>query len=111
MLAYTYIEKGKFALVEKPKPALIEPTDAIVTVVALYDQSQVLPLPDMYGKNLTFKTGGVDGCDCEEVLRLIEEGRIDTTPLITHRFPLSEIEEAYRIFENKLDGVIKVAII
>ncbi len=35
----------------------------------------------------------------------------DTTPLITHRFPLSEIEEAYRIFENKLDGVIKVAII
>ena len=60
---------------------------------------------------LTFKTGGVDGCDCEEVLRLIEEGRIDTTPLITHRFPLSEIEEAYRIFENKLDGVIKVAII
>ena len=111
MLAYTYIEKGKFALVEKSKPTLIEPTDAIVTVVALYDQPQVLPLPDMYGKNLTFKTGGVDGCDCEEVLRLIEEGRIDTTPLITHRFPLSEIEEAYRIFENKLDGVIKVAIV
>ena len=26
MLAYTYIEKGKFALVEKPKPVLIEPT-------------------------------------------------------------------------------------
>ena len=85
--------------------------NAIVTVVALYDQPQVLPLPDMYGKNLTFKTGGVDGCDCEEVLRLIEEGRIDTTPLITHRFPLSEIDEAYRIFEHKLDGVIKVAII
>ena len=84
--------------------------NAIVTVVALYDQPQVLPLPDMYGKNLTFKTGGVDGCDCEEVLRLIEAGKIDTTPLITHRFPLSEIEEAYRIFENKLDGVIKVAV-
>ena len=58
MLAYTYIEKGKFALVEKPKPVLIV-----------------------------------------------------TTPLITHRFQLSEIEEAYRIFEHKLDGVIKVAII
>ena len=26
MLAYTYIEKGKFALVEKPKPTLLEPT-------------------------------------------------------------------------------------
>ena len=84
--------------------------NAIVTVVALYDRPQVLPLPDMYGKNLTFKTGGVDGCDCAEVLRLIEEGKIDATPLITHRFPLNEIEEAYRIFENKLEGVMKVAV-
>ena len=32
MLAYTYIEKGKFALVEKPKPVIIAPTDAIVRV-------------------------------------------------------------------------------
>ena len=70
----------------------------------------MLPLPQMYGKNLTFKTGGVDGCDCEEVLKLIAEGKIDTTPLITHTFPLDQIEEAYRIFENKEDGVIKVAI-
>lgn len=84
--------------------------NAIVTVVALYNEAQTLPLPDMYGKNLTFKTGGVDGCDCEEVLQLIEEGKIDTTPLITHRFPLSRIAEAYNLFENKEDGVIKVAI-
>lgn len=84
--------------------------NAIVTVVALYNEAQTLPLPDMYGKNLTFKTGSVDGCDCEEVLKLIEEGKIDTTPLITHRFPLSRIAEAYSLFENKEDGVIKVAI-
>lgn len=37
--------------------------NATVVIVALYDRPQVLPLPDMYGKNLTFKTGGVDGCD------------------------------------------------
>lgn len=84
--------------------------NAIVTVVALYNEAQTLPLPDMYGKNLTFKMGGVDGCDCEEVLQLIKEGKIDTTPLITHRFPLSRIAEAYSLFENKEDGVIKVAI-
>lgn len=84
--------------------------NAIVTVVALYDEPQTLPLPDMYGKNLTFKTGGVDGCDCEEVLQLIAEGRIDTTPLITHRFHLSRIDEAYDLFERKADGVFKVAI-
>lgn len=84
--------------------------NAIVTVVALYDKPQVLPLPDMYGKNLTFKTGGVDGCDCDEILRLISEGKIDTTPLITHIFPFSKIEEAYDLFENRRDNVIKVAI-
>lgn len=84
--------------------------NAIVTVVALYDRPQLLPLPNMYGKNLTFKTGGVDGCDCEAILKLIEEGKIDTTPLITHTLPLNQIEEAYQIFEEKKDGVIKVAV-
>lgn len=84
--------------------------NGVVTIVALYDEPQMLPLPEMYGKNLTFKTGGVDGCDCEEILHLIEEGKIDTTPLITHRFPLSDIEKAYEVFEKRLDGVIKVAI-
>ena len=72
---------------------------------------QALPLPEMYGKNLTFKTGGVDGCDCAEILSLIEQDKIDTTPLITHRYKLEDIEEAYHIFENKLDGVIKVAVV
>ena len=84
--------------------------NAVVTIVALYDGPQVLPLPDMYGKNLTFKTGGVDGCHCAETLRLIAEGRIDTTPLITHRFPLNDIARAYSLFESRADGVIKVAI-
>ena len=84
--------------------------NAIVTVVALYDKAQVLPLPDMYGKNLTFKTGGVDGCNCEETLRLIAEGKLDTEPLITHTYPLSRIEEAYELFENRRDNVIKVAV-
>lgn len=84
--------------------------NAIVTIVALYDKPQTLPLPDMYGKNLIFNTGGVDGCDCEEILQLIADGKIDTTPLITHTYPLKEIEEAYRLFESRADGVMKVAI-
>ena len=84
--------------------------NAVVTVVALYDGPQVLPLPDMYGKNLTFKTGGVDGCNCGETLALIAEGKLDTVPLITHTYPLSRIEEAYDLFEHRRDSVIKVAI-
>lgn len=70
----------------------------------------MIPLPDMYGKNLTFKTGGVDGCDCEGILKLIEEGKIDTTPLITHRYSLADISEAYDLFENRKDNVIKTVV-
>lgn len=84
--------------------------NAVVTVVALYDTPQILPLPDMYGKNLTFQTGGVDGCRCGEILTLIQAGEIDTTPLITHTYSLQNIDEAYRLFELRQDGVIKIAI-
>ena len=84
--------------------------NAVVTVVALYDGPQVLPLPEMYGKNLTFKTGGVDGCDGREILDLIAAGKLDTTPLITHTFPLADIEAAYDLFAHRRDGVMKVAI-
>ncbi len=39
----------------------------------------------MYGKNLTFKTDGVDGCQCTRIFELIEQGKIDTPALITHK--------------------------
>lgn len=84
--------------------------NAIVTIVALYEKEQILPLPWMYGKNLTFKTGGVDACDCDKIMQLISEGKIDTTRLITHRYPLSRIQEAYTLFANRTDNVIKTAI-
>ena len=45
------------------------------------------------------------------LLRAVESGRFDPTPLLTHRFPLADIGEAYRIFSNRLDGVLKVAIV
>ena len=64
----------------------------------------------MYGKNLTFKTGGVDVCDWDKIMQLISEGKIDTTHLITHRYPLSRIQEAYDLFAKREDGVIKTAI-
>ncbi len=84
--------------------------NAVVTVVALYDRPQLLPLPDMYGKNLTFKTGGVDGCNCAQTLDLIAAGKLDTTPIITHTYPLKDIDAAYQLFESRREGVIKVAI-
>ena len=84
--------------------------NAVVTIVALYNGSQILPLPEMYGKNLTFKTGGVDGCDCGEILELISQGKLDTEPLITHTYQLKDIAASYVLFENRGVCVMKVAI-
>lgn len=46
----------------------------------------------------------------ELFVEIIAEGKLDTEPLITHTYPLSQIDEAYELFENKRDGVIKVAV-
>jgi alcohol dehydrogenase len=46
----------------------------------------------------------------ERLMRMVETGRFDPTPLITHRFGLDEITEAYDLFSNRRDGVLKVAI-
>ena len=84
--------------------------NAVVGVVAMYEENLTLPLPEMYGKNLTFKTGGVDAVHCEKLVNLIKEKKISTDFLITQRFKLSEIQEAYKLFEQKPDGCLKVVI-
>ena len=84
--------------------------NAIVGVVAMYEENQILPLPEMYGKNLTFKTGGVDAVHCKKLLEMISKGIINTDFLITHTFQLDEIEKAYKFFEAKSDNCLKTAI-
>ena len=81
--------------------------NAVVVLVALYPEAQSLPLHLMYGKNLTFKTGGVDASQCDDIMKLVEAGKLDTSCLITHRAPLNDVLEGYRIFENKEDGCMK----
>jgi threonine dehydrogenase-like Zn-dependent dehydrogenase len=44
------------------------------------------------------------------LMEVVRRGRVDFTPLLTHRFSLTEIAQAYQLFGERLDGVIKVAI-
>lgn len=82
----------------------------VVVLSAMYEGPQTLPLHQMYGKNLVFKTGGVDACNMGETMRLVQEGRIDTSCLISARYPLNDIVEAYRSFEAHEDGCLKLVI-
>ncbi|WP_437207202.1 NAD(P)-dependent alcohol dehydrogenase [Planctomicrobium sp. SH664] len=44
------------------------------------------------------------------LMNVLESGRADLLPLVTHRFTLDQIEEAYDLFANQRDGVLKIAI-
>jgi alcohol dehydrogenase len=44
------------------------------------------------------------------LMDIVSSGRIDLTPLVTHRFKLDQIEAAYDLFAHQRDGVLKVAI-
>jgi threonine dehydrogenase-like Zn-dependent dehydrogenase len=44
------------------------------------------------------------------LMSVIEAGRLDLGPLVTHRFKLDDIERAYELFAHQHDGVLKVAI-
>jgi len=84
--------------------------NAICAVVAMYEENLVLPLPKMYGKNLIFKTGGVDNTYMEFLHQKIQEGVINTDFLISKKYKLDNIIEAYSFFEKNKGAVLKVAV-
>jgi len=81
-----------------------------VSLMGMWGEPVEVPLNDMVMNNITIFTGLVDCNRLEEIVQLIEAGRINTNFLITHRMKLNDILEAYRLFENKEDNVLKIAI-
>jgi threonine dehydrogenase-like Zn-dependent dehydrogenase len=47
----------------------------------------------------------------QRLLRLLETGRVDPTPLTTHQFPFAELPKAFRLMETKEDGILKPLIL
>lgn len=66
-----------------------------------------IPINDLWMRNITFKSGCVNTNHIPELLTLIEKGKINLKFLATHRKPLNEIMEGYRVFGEKEDGCIK----
>jgi len=56
----------------------------------------------------TLCPGGKDRM--RRLMDVVASGRVDLQPMVTHRFPLDQIEDAYELFANQRDGVLKVAI-
>ncbi len=67
---------------------------------------------ELFFKNITVHTSVNPDFDRDFPLamRWVSEGRIDLSPLITHRFPLKDIQEAYETFRDKKDEALKVLV-
>ena len=84
-----------------------------VSVAGYFGEGDYVKIPRMaWGVGMSDKTIRTGLCPggrerMTRLLRLIENGRIDPTPLTTHKFTFDEIETAFRIMETKEDNVIK----
>lgn len=67
---------------------------------------------DVYQKrlHLVSTTGPERGRDYSMALDYIREGRINVDPIITHRFPLDRVQDAYELFAERKDGCVKVIV-
>ncbi len=67
---------------------------------------------DLFFKNATVHTSVNPDFRREFPLAMqwIGEGRIDVTPILTHRFPLSEIQAAFDLFHQRREGALKVLV-
>lgn len=86
---------------------LLTPGGTLVMAGIPEDLSVRFDVHAMRVKELTFKNvRRQKGC-LAPVIRLVAERQIDTRPFLTHRFPLSEVREAFELVAGYRDGVIK----
>jgi threonine dehydrogenase-like Zn-dependent dehydrogenase len=84
----------------------------VVIIGAYGPPYNLVPLGSIVNKGLTIRAN--QASVKRQLPRLYEHvraGRIKPSEIITHRFPLEDISEAYRVFTSKLDGCIKPVII
>ncbi|MFJ4668342.1 zinc-dependent alcohol dehydrogenase family protein [Kitasatospora purpeofusca] len=82
-----------------------------VANVGVHGKPAVLHLEDLWIRDVTVTTGLVDTHSTPMLLDMLAAGRLDVSGLVTHRFGLDEMQEAYDVFAAAGDnGALKVAL-
>ncbi|WP_141307110.1 zinc-dependent alcohol dehydrogenase family protein [Streptomyces spinoverrucosus] len=82
-----------------------------VANVGVHGTPATLHLEDLWIKNVTITTGLVDTYSTPTLLRMAAAGRLPTSQLVTHTFPLDHMEEAYDVFARAAEtGALKVVL-
>lgn len=81
-----------------------------VAVVGIPPGPVELPIADLLMRNVTLRQGLGHLGDMDRLVALVAAGRLDATPLITHRYTADQLAEAFHDFERQEDGIVKPAI-
>jgi alcohol dehydrogenase len=80
----------------------------VVSVVGAFQHPIQINAPRMQAKNVTMVMGMGDLGHMPELVKVIESGKLDVTPVVTHRMSFDDVIRAYEIFDKRLEGAIKI---
>lgn len=85
----------------------------IVSIVGVYGPTgNLIPIGNVVNKGITIRANQASVKRLlPKLIEHVQNGIIDPKALITHRVPLEDAADAYRIFSDKLDGCIKTVLI
>jgi alcohol dehydrogenase len=79
--------------------------------VGVHGAPAILHLEDLWIRNVTITTGLVDTSSMPTLIRLVQGGRLDLAPLVTHRFALDDLRQVYDVFADAgRSGALKVVL-
>lgn len=82
-----------------------------ISLIGMYKEDVKIDLNHVVQYNMTMAGGKAEGMWCiERVIPLMADGRINVKPLITHKFPLKDINEGVKTFKERIGGALKVVI-
>ena len=80
-----------------------------VANIGVHGKPATLHLESLWIRDITLTTGLVDAYSTPTLMRLVAAHQIDAARFITHHFKLTEITDAYDVFQNAAEtGAIKV---
>ena len=82
-----------------------------VANVGVHGSPATLHLESLWIRDVTVTTGLVDTSTTPTLLRMLASGRLNVDGLVTHRYGLDEMQDAYDVFSRPMDtGALKVAL-
>jgi alcohol dehydrogenase len=90
--------------------SLVRPGGRVANI-GVHGKPATLHLEDLWIRDVTITTGLVDTYSTPTLLKMVSSGQLDTGQIITHRFALDEIMEAYDVFSRPAEtGALKVVL-